>query len=108
MNTRDTGKHLSMNLGQAAAVCLYEIAREQAVASRAPAAEPLAPAGEAERLTALLAEVMQLSGYTQRHPANAREPSLRRLVRRMALAPGDAAVWSGVLKAMLRRLTGNP
>ena len=75
---------------------------------RALTAEPLALAGEVERLTGLLAEVMQLSGYTRRHPANAREPSLRRLVRRMALAPGDAAVWSGVLKAMLRRLTPNP
>ena len=108
MNTRGTTKHLSMNLGQAAAVCLYEIARDEWPASAAPEAEPLADAGEAERLTGLLGEVMQLSGYTHRHPANAREPSLRRLVRRMALAPGDAAVWSGVLKAMLRRLTGNP
>ena len=108
MNSVGAGKHLSMNLGQAAAVCLYEIAREDAVTAAPAADETRATAGEIERLTGLLAEVMQISGYTRRHPANAREPSVRRLVRRMTLAPGDAAVWSGVLKAMLRRLNGNP
>ena len=38
MNSVGSGKHLSMNLGQAAAVCLYEIAREDAMTA-APAAD---------------------------------------------------------------------
>ena len=47
---------------------------------------------------------MQNSGYTHKYPANARDANVRRLVRRMALAKGDAAVWSGLLRAMLRAL----
>ena len=96
-------KHLSMNLGQAAAVCLYEISQGSARTLKAEAElEQTAAAGDLERLTQLLREVMARSGYTRRHPANAREANVRRLVRRMALVEGDAAVWSGVLRAMLR------
>ena len=102
MHQPDPGSHLSMNLGQAAAVCLWQLAQELGAGQRTAQAEPAgASAGELERLTSMLAEVMQRSGYTRRHPANAREPVIRRLVRRMGLVPGDAAVWSGVLRQIL-------
>ena len=97
------GRHLSMNLGQAAAVCLYEIAQGDAVAPEVEA-EASAQAGALERLTGLLREVLASSGYARRHPANAREANVRRLVRRMALAKGDAAVWTGLLRQVLRAL----
>ena len=97
-------RHLSMNLGQAAAVCLYQIAHgdSQIPASPQP---PQAPAADLERITQLLAETLETSGYTRRHPATAREPNLRRLVRHMAITPADAPVWTGILRQLLHALT---
>lgn len=103
-------RHLSMNLGQAAAVCLYTIA--QTATSGAPQLasaiceqdQPAATAGDLERLTTLLEDVLAQSGYTRRHPANVREATLRRLVRRMANSPEDATVWSGILRQLLHAL----
>ena len=107
MNTRtpagEPRRHLSMNLGQAAAVCLYAISQAEA----APAilrAEPQATAAELERLTTLLTDVLAESGYLRRHPANARDLVLRRLVRRMANSLDDATVWSGILRQILHSL----
>jgi tRNA/rRNA methyltransferase len=93
------GKHLSMNLGQAAAVCLYGLGQVEPVAAMEPAA---ANAGEVERLTALFSEVLSATGYARRYPANAREASVRRMVRRMGLRPEDAAVWMGLLRQVMR------
>ena len=104
MNTRTAARHLSMNLGQAAAVCLYSIAQDSAPVSAAPPDETQASAGDAERITTLFREVLDSSGYTRRHPANSREPSVRRLVRRMNLSVTDAPVWTGVLRQLLHGL----
>ncbi len=112
MNPRSGDRHLSMNLGQAVAVCLYELVRRRD-AGTGSGEVPLiveddaALAGDLERLTALLGEVFERSGYNRRHPANARAANVRRLVRRMALSRTDAAVWSGVLRQMLHALNGN-
>ena len=103
MNTRNTERHLSMNLGQAAAVCLYALS-EVKDARHQQAKEAQAAAGELERLTTLLTETLERSGYSRRHPANVREPVLRRLVRRMENTPEDAAVWSGILRQFLHTL----
>ncbi len=106
MNPR-APRHLSMNLGQAVAVCLYALMQHQP-ASAASGREPNASAGDLERLTALLREVMESSGYTRRHPANAREASVRRLVRRIGLTAVDATVWTGILRQMLRSSPAAP
>ncbi len=109
MNTRtaenEPARHLSMNLGQAAAVCLYAIAQAEAKSDLAATLPEPATAGELERLTTLLTEVLERSGYTRRHPANVREVVLRRLVRRMANSPEDASVWSGVMRQLLHTLS---
>ena len=98
----NTDHHLSMNLGQAAAVCLYQIALEPPAKD---ADEPApANASDLERLHGLLAEVLEAAGYTRRHPANSREPVLRRLVRRMGLSNDDATVWTGILRQLLHAL----
>ncbi len=109
MNTRTADRHLSMNLGQAAAVCLYSLSRDalsfgSIVKESVSAATPQATAAELERLTTLLAEVLTWSGYTRRHPANSREANLRRLVRRMANTSTDSTVWAGVLRQLLHAL----
>ncbi len=93
------GKHLSMNLGQAAAVCLYGLGQMGEV----PAVDETgAGAEEVERFTGLLQDVLGATGYARRYPANAREVSVRRMVRRMGLKAEDVAVWMGVLRQVLR------
>lgn len=101
-------EHSSMNLGQAVAVCLYELVRSaqpprNAPKSRLKAAEPsdkqqLAAAGELERITTLLLDALQASGYLKAGPAASSEEKVRRLVRRLHLPAGDAEVWMGMLR----------
>ena len=93
-------RHLSMNLGQAVAVCLYAISQLE-LARETPEADAAASADDLERVTALLREVMDAGGYARRNPANAREANVRRLVRRMGLSASDSAVWAGVLRQTL-------
>ncbi len=106
MNSSAAGRHLSMNLGQAVAVCLYAL--NTALPLPPPAHfEPLgARAGDIERLTSLFNEVLDASGYSRRNPAGARELPIRRLIRRMHLSGIDAPVWTGILRQILFRLRG--
>jgi TrmH family RNA methyltransferase len=92
----------SMNLGQAAAVCLYELVRNEA--SAAVAALPDATAGDLDRLTGLLEELLEASEYARRHPASQDEAALRRLVRRMQFGSADAAMWMGILRQALWKI----
>ncbi len=104
-------RHLSMNLGQAVAVILYTLSVPHSLPlSRDEWAtpEPQAATADIERLTTLLRDILATSGYTRRHPANAREPVLRRLVRRMALTPTDASVWTGILRQLQHALSASP
>lgn len=106
MHHREGERHLSMNLGQAAAVCLFELVRSDAPAF-APAQEQ-PTAGDLERLTSLLAQVLEESGYSRRHPANCSPEQIRRLVRRMSLEPQDAVIWMGILRQLLWRMEPKP
>ena len=96
-------RHLSMNLGQAAAVCLYAISQMNRIAA-SEETEPAASAGDLERLLGLLREVLDECGYTRRHPANSREANMRRLVLRMGLTASDAPVWTGILRQLMHGL----
>ncbi len=98
-------RHPSMNLGQAVAVCLYELVRE-AETKVAGGVSAGADAGEVERLTALLNEVLETTGYTKRHPSNCDEGQIRRLVLRMGNAREDVAVWMGILRQVLWKVRG--
>lgn len=103
MQQYDVVRHPSMNLGQAVAVCLYELVR-QTGESTDRAEFSAAQAGERERLTVLLAEVLEKTGYTRHHPANCGEDQIRRLVLRMGLTVSDAPVWMGILRQVLWRI----
>jgi tRNA/rRNA methyltransferase len=113
MQQHDGVRHPSMNLGQAVAVCLYELVRApqspqdpQAYSNEA-AAEPIlnpATAANLERVTALLNEVMAQTGYTRRHAANCDPAHVRRLVRRLGADAVDAPVWMGILRQVLWKL----
>src|SRR5450631_4297626 len=78
--TRD--EHASMNLGQAVAVCLYEIVRSPAAAKAAPETRREARAGDLERITAMLGESLAQSGYVHERVEGSTELKLRRLIRR--------------------------
>ena len=94
-------EHGSMNLGQAVAVCLYELirGRKTAAAKAAPGQKEKAAAKSAdvERLTQLLFEVLSTSEYIQPQ-AVAGEEKLRRLVRRLKLNANDAVVLTGMMR----------
>jgi tRNA/rRNA methyltransferase len=106
MKQREGERHLSMNLGQAVAVCLYGLSESEVEA--VATAETAAAGAELERLTGLLMSLLESSGYARRHPANAREAVVRRLVKRMGLGENDAVVWLGILRQVLYRLEGGP
>jgi TrmH family RNA methyltransferase len=100
-------EHGSMNLGQAVAVCLYEIVRQPAAAlAKLPAPPAKAPAKseDLERITLLLEEVLGHSGYVHAVTEGSTHLKLRRLVRRMALDQHDAAVWLGMLRQIRWKL----
>ena len=96
--------HESMNLGQAVAVCLYELARSPVAARSLPGAAELAPAEEVERFTGVLLEMMEASGYSDFGPSPATTEKTRRLVRRLALREGDVNLWTGILRQALWRM----
>jgi len=100
--TRD--EHGSMNLGQAVAVCLYEIVRSGAGASRKPAAMTPASAEEVEAFTELLLIALRESGYVKARTAASTEQKIRRLVRRLDIPARDAEVWLGVLRQIVWRM----
>lgn len=93
-------KHPSMNLGQAVAVCLYEIARSGKVAA---GAEPksAASAEELERITQALLESLRGSGYLPEAASPTADAKIRRFVRRMNLETADAEVLLGMLRQIL-------
>jgi len=101
--TRD--EHSSMNLGQAVALCLYEIIRNPAAARIAPEVKRSADTLNLERITNLLEGVLKLSGYVHARTAGSVEMKLRRLIRRMQLNAHDAEVWLGMLRQIRWKLT---
>ena len=77
----------SMNLGQAVAVCLWELARETTVP--ALVAEPRAASGDMERLGTVLMELLDESGYTNPSAAGSTTAEVRRMLRRLHVTDAD-------------------
>ena len=93
---------LSMNLGQAVALCLYELARDsKAAAAKPPKTIARAAAGETEQVTLLLLDILRKSGYVNPVTAASTEEKVRRLVRRLDIAGRDAPVLLGMLRQIL-------
>lgn len=86
-------EHGSMNLGQAVAICLYELIRGGGATQ--PIAKEAAASADLDRITDALIEVLRISGYMHDDSA---ELKIRRLVRRMNISVGDAEVWLGMLR----------
>ena len=102
MRIPTVGQDLSMNLGQAVALCLYELARDPKAAD---ASRPHPPRRRRKRSRSpasswrpsTRAATSTLTGVST-------EEKIRRLVRRMDIAGRDAPVLMGMLKQILWKL----
>ncbi len=97
-------EHGSMNLGQAVAVCLYEIIRSPAAAKTAPDVKRPAEVVHTERITEFLETILDRSGYVHARVEGSTRMKIRRLVRRLQLNAHDAEVWLGMLRQILWKL----
>ena len=97
-------EHGSMNLGQAVAVCLYEMIRDPRAANLKPEPQKPADGEDLARLTMLLDEGLSLSGYVHKVTEGSTELKLRRLVRRLNLNAHDVKVWLGMVRQILWKL----
>ncbi|MBV9183790.1 MAG: RNA methyltransferase, partial [Acidobacteria bacterium] len=95
-------RHPSMNLGQAVAVCLYELGRD-ANDSMVMSPLPRATSVEVERLLNLLLQSLQVSGYARPTDISL-ERKVRRLLTRMNLSSLDLQLWSGMLRQILWKI----
>jgi tRNA/rRNA methyltransferase len=99
-------EHGSMNLGQAVAVCLYDLVRTRGVPPRT-AKMRLASAAQVEAITLRLFEALRVSGYVNPQSPASTEAKLRRLVRRLAIPAADTDTWFGIFRQILWKL-GKP
>jgi len=96
-------RDLSMNLGQAVALCLYELIRNPDAAARPDRVKP-ASAAQNEQITALWSQALRASGYVNPVTAKSTEEKLRRMIRRWNIAARDAPVTLGMLRQILWKL----
>jgi len=106
-------KQPSMNLGQAVALCLYEIVR-RACASSARAKSAHATAANLERLTQLFLEALFSSGYLKptasaksKRPASPPDEKIRRLILRLQLSGADTELLLGIFRQILWKIKVN-
>ncbi|HWY22758.1 MAG TPA: TrmJ/YjtD family RNA methyltransferase [Candidatus Acidoferrum sp.] len=96
-------EHFSMNLGQAVAICLYELIRDPGAAAETEKEAP-ASSAETERITETLLTALRASGYPKLNSSDSFEGAVRRLVRRLHLQTGDAEFLLGMLRQMVWKM----
>lgn len=94
----------AMNLGQAVALCLYELVREKGPGSRTEPSSSKPSTVELERLGAVLLETLEVSGYLKANAGAPAEENIRRLIRRLALSADDSTTLLGMLRQMLWKM----
>jgi TrmH family RNA methyltransferase len=102
-------EHRSVNLGQAVAICLYELARSTKAARPAEKHKPTvagkpATAGDLERITTMLLDALRASGSLKTRSETITGEKLRRLLRRHNLSATDAEFWLGMLRQIVWKL----
>jgi TrmH family RNA methyltransferase len=127
-------EHRSMNLGQAVAVCLYEMRRVESSKSKVEreekgfttegaegpqsaqrrvnkeivGAEEMARMETVERVGEVLLEALRKSGYVGKRGERLAEEKLRRMLRRFAMEEGDAEVLLGMMRKILWKVEREP
>jgi len=116
-------EHRSMNLGQAAAVVLYEMGRGAVQSSKLKvkssakkkakiengklkmgAGEELASMEVVERIGKVLLEALVKSGYVGPRKRELAEEKLRRMLRRFSMSTADAEVFLGMMRKIEKEL----
>ena len=92
----------SMNLGQAAAVCLWELARE--AAPPVAGGEARAASAELERLGGLVMELLDAVDYADPKTIASTEAEVRRLLRRLNVTDPDTHLLMGMMRKLLWKL----
>jgi TrmH family RNA methyltransferase len=100
-------EHGSMNLGQAVAICLYELRRDASAVEKRFDAPRAVTNENLERMTVLLLELLERSGYVNERTSKSTELKVRRLVRRLGLPASDAETWLGMLRQILWKMNQN-
>lgn len=108
LNIPTAQQNISMNLGQAVAVCLYELARTTLARATPlrPVAEDEKPAtaGAAEHITEGLLEALHISGYVKPGTEAMFEKKARRLILRFKLEAYDAKLLLGMVRQIVWKL----
>jgi TrmH family RNA methyltransferase len=102
--TRD--EHASMNLGQAVAVCLYELMRDPAAEAQPANGNP-ASAADVERITDALLLALRASEYPKLNTSKSFHAAVRRVLHRLHLQKGDAEFLLGMLRQMIWKMKKN-
>jgi TrmH family RNA methyltransferase len=97
-------EHQSMNLGQAVAVCLYELVRARGVLAPTRVQGTPASVDVVERITLTLLAALRSSEYINPKTGQLAEEKLRRMIRRMTLEEADAAVLLGMMHKIVWKL----
>ena len=103
MTIRTHETNISMNLGQAVAVCLYELSRRGA-SSAVPEKKEPATAEKTEQITEILLEALRISGYVKPGTDKMFENKARQLILRMNLEAYDAKLLLGMVRQILWKL----
>lgn len=106
----------SMNLGQAVAVCLYELTRskgpdpgsETEIPAEAITRSRAADSGHLDILAEMVGQTMAAAGYTPSSMEAANRHDLSVLLRRLSLSERDAKRILGLFRRILWRLNRNP
>ena len=97
-------EHESMNLGQAVAVCLYELIRSERAATAEPKEVREATADQRGLFNDLLLDLLRDSGYLNPVTAESSELKVRRMINRLRLTEADAYVWFGIIRQIHWRI----
>jgi len=103
LNIPTREENISMNLGQAVAVCLYELARNSAgdVTSETPVP---ATSRTLEQISECLMESLRISGYVKPGTDSMFEKKARQLVLRLGLEAYDAKLLLGMVRQIAWKL----
>jgi TrmH family RNA methyltransferase len=98
------GEHQSMNLGQAAAVIFWELARGGRSFEERVGRASAAKMETVERITESLLVCLVKSGYVSARSEELAEEKLRRMLRRFSLDEADAEVFLGMVRKIKERV----
>ena len=88
----------SMNLGQAVAICCYELAGAETLAWERPTSQRYATAGEVETSLQLLLDLLREVKFVLPHTEAAMMTKLRQRLLQLRLTPTDVNLLCGVLR----------